>query len=220
MGRGEFIRLIFAEIDIEYEDVAKAKGPGEVVKFLRGNPLGGPPTYAPPVLVNTKTGLALSQTPIIMQYLGKRFGLAPADDDNFALACAINCTIHDFIAQGRLAFHLPPDTTRTYYDQVEEARPVVEFHKTSVLPRQMAYLEDLLKSNNGGSGFIVGDSITFADFSLFHWLDAAEFQMPEAFAALDIPLLRAYKARIAARPRVAAYLASARRGRFEGQGFM
>jgi glutathione S-transferase len=220
MGRGEFVRLMFAELDIEHEDVGKSAGSGEVAKFLQGNPLGGPPTYAPPVLVNTTTGLALSQTPVILQYLGRRFGLAPDDDDAFALACAANCTIHDFLAQGRLAFHPPPDTNRSYHDQVDAARPAIEFHKINVLPKQLAYLEALLRSNGGGHGFLVGGAMSFADVSLLHWLDSAEYQLPEALAALDIPLLRAYRARIAARPRIAAYLASARRGRFEGNSFM
>jgi glutathione S-transferase len=211
---------MFAEIGVEFEDVAISKGPGEVVKFLRGNPLGGPPTYAPPVIVHAPTGMALSQTPVILEYRGRRFGLAPAGEEAFAQACAVNRTIHDFVSDGRHAFHGPPDTTRSYYDQAEAVRPTVEFYKTTVLPKQMNYLEALLKSNGGGGGFVVGDAPSFADVSLFHWLDSAEYQLPEAYAALDVPALRAFRARFAARPRVAAYLASPRRGRFEGNSFM
>mmetsp|Transcript_55729 Transcript_55729/g.136528 ORF Transcript_55729/g.136528 Transcript_55729/m.136528 type:complete len:89 (-) Transcript_55729:73-339(-) len=88
------------------------------------------------------------------------------------------------------------------------------------MPKYMKYLETFLSNNKAGQGFLVGDGMSFADVSLFVLIDAVEYQLPEAFASWDLPLLKAFQKRMAARPKIAAYLSSPRRGAFEGNSFM
>jgi len=58
-GRGDYVRLMFSEA---------------VLKFYRGDP-DGFPILAPSVI--QKGEFVLSQTPAILQYLGKKLGMYP-----------------------------------------------------------------------------------------------------------------------------------------------
>ena len=62
------------------------------------------PVFAPPILV-TSEGLTLCQTAVIVKYLAKRFGLCPPVLEDEARADMISACVHDFIAEGRSAFH-------------------------------------------------------------------------------------------------------------------
>ena len=81
-GRGEFIRLILEDAGVEYVDVArKPEADGGGIPALRGilddMDLTAPP-FAPPIL---KDGdVLVTQTPLIMDYLGARHGLTPTDE--------------------------------------------------------------------------------------------------------------------------------------------
>jgi glutathione S-transferase len=57
---------------------------------------------------------------------------------------------------------------------------------------------------------------------VFHTIDAAASQFPHAFALQEprIPRLLALRKHVAEQPRIAAYLASERRGVFEGNSMM
>ena len=52
--------------------------------------------------------------------------------------------------------------------------------------------------------------ITYVDFAVFHALHAVESQFPEDYKTLPIPLLRAFKDRMASRQRIDAFLKSPR----------
>jgi len=70
----------------------------------------------------------------------------------------------------------------------------------------LPFFETLLKKNNGGKGFFVGNDISLADFAIFHTLDLAVGRVPNCLDSF--PLLKAFKQRIDERPRIKAYLAS------------
>ncbi len=74
-GRGEYVRLLFEEAGVPYEDVCnKACSSESVMKFKEGK-ADGFPVFAPPVV--QKGEFVLSQTPAILQHLGKELGLYP-----------------------------------------------------------------------------------------------------------------------------------------------
>lgn len=96
-GRGEFIRLMFEAAEIKYSDPANEDPPSEaglngysIVKDIcdpesLGDDDGNPPVLAPPALRVKGAGksgkaLVVHQTPAIMEYLGKRLGLAGQDE--------------------------------------------------------------------------------------------------------------------------------------------
>ncbi|VCW69154.1 unnamed protein product, partial [Gulo gulo] len=74
------------------------------------------------------------------------------------------------------------------------------------LPERLKPFENLLVQNQGGQAFIVGDQISFADYNLLDLLLNHQVLAP---SCLDShPLLLAYVARLSARPKLKAYLAS------------
>jgi glutathione S-transferase len=86
------------------------------------------------------------------------------------------------------------------------------------MPKFLDYFEDVL--SRCGTGWLVGDQASVADLSLFQVVSGLDYAAPQAFRALSprIPLTLALRDRVAARPRVAAYLASPRRLQFNQNG--
>jgi len=223
LGRGEYVRLMFEELGVPYVEKTR-DDPGAAARFCWGSDKHtgepenkGMPVLFPPVIV--RDGFTLCQTPAILRYLGEKYGAAPQNPEDRARADMINLQAADVIAEGRLAFH-PVTPWATYFDQIEEAKFHIDRWQKVRMPKFVKTFETLLAYNNGGQAFFIGDSLTYADIAVFHTLCAMEAQFPEAWAALQAPLCKAFKTRIAARPRIAAYLASDRRGQFEGNSLM
>jgi len=66
-------------------------------------------------------------------------------------------------------------------------------------------LEKQLESNNGGNGYFVGDSVTYADLAVYNAFTS--FQAVNATCLAGSPKLTALLTRVAARPHIAAWLA-------------
>ncbi len=79
------------------------------------------------------------------------------------------------------------------------------------LPKYIAHLEAVLRHNQG-SEFVLGPRLTVADLVVWHFLCALDVHYHEYYARemAGAPLLTAFKARIAERPRIKAYLQSDR----------
>lgn len=214
-GRGEFVRLIFEEAGEKYTE----ENSGEVImsEIIQGKG-DGYPMFAPPLI--KKGNFKLTQCHAICRYLGEEFGLSPDTKEENALAEQLSITCHDYIAEGRLAFH-GIDPTASYSTQKEETKPYLERFIKTRMPRWLTYFERALKFNNDGKGFVIGNKCTYVDLTLFHILRATEAQFPEQWAKADyIPALKAFKDRIAARPKIAEYLKSNRCKAFAGDSMM
>lgn len=74
------------------------------------------------------------------------------------------------------------------------------------LPTELGHFERLLGSNNKGSGFTVGDQISFADYNLVDLLRNHLVLAPDCLSGF--PLLAAYVKRVSSRPKVEAFLSS------------
>merc|ERR1719215_46451 len=124
-------------------------------------------------------------------------------------------TVHEFVSEGRLAYH--PDHThrKPYYQQVEFAKPWIRAFEQSRLPRFLGHFERLLVA--GGGWHFVGGGFSYVDLQVFTVLRVCKFQFAEAYQA---PLLERFVENIAARPRIAAYLASERCRPFVGNSMM
>ena len=83
----------------------------------------------------------------------------------------------------------------------------------TTLPRWLGYFHRLLESNRGGSGFLVGDSVSVADLALWYLF---ELMRDNGFgeALAKQPALVAFADRIGKRPRIVEYLKSPRRYAF------
>ncbi|XP_040495468.1 glutathione S-transferase P-like isoform X4 [Ursus maritimus] len=127
--------------------------------------------------------LTLYQSNAILRHLGRTFGLYGRHGREAALVDMVN-------------------------DGVEDVRRRCSWliHHGDELPGHLKPFETLLTQNQGGQAFIVGDQISFADYNLLDLLLNHQVLAP---GCLDSqPLLLAYVARLSARPKLKAYLAS------------
>lgn len=218
-GRGEFIRLALEDAGVPYDDVARRPvsdggGVPALMAVLRGE-RGGTRPLAPPVLVAGR--LVLAQTAAILHWLAPRLDLAPAGADDAAVVDQLVLTVLDLVDEVHGTHH--PIASSLYYDdQKPEARRRAHHFTGERMPKFLSYFEDVLA--RGGTEWLVGDQASVADLALFQLLCGLEYAWPRAFGALAarIPLALALRERVAARPRIAAYLASPRRLQFNQNG--
>ena len=88
------------------------------------------------------------------------------------------------------------------------------------IPKYLGYFERVLERNPGGERHLIGRRVSYCDLSLFQLVAGLRYAFPRAMSRLDPRFARiiALHDRIAARPRIAAYLKSARRIPFNEQG--
>jgi glutathione S-transferase len=218
-GRGEFVRLVLEEAGAPYVDVGRRpreEGGGiEAVVELYLGKSSGHPIFAPPVL---KAGdLVLAQTAAICHFLGRRHGLAPADEAGEVHALELQLTIADLVDEVHDTHH-PLSAWLYYEDQKPEAKRRAEHFVKERLPRYLGYFERVL-SQSGGEG-LAGTSLSHADLSLFQALEGLAYAFPRAFARASeaTPGVLALRERVRSRPQIAAYLASERRMAFNQEG--
>ena len=193
-GRAEVIRLVCAEAAIAFED-ENFKGPDEFAALKASGRL---PFLAVPVW--EEEGLTLAQSAAITQHLARTHGLYGKTPREAALIDQASGAIED------LRFEVRKLVTT---DPAKRPEVRAELLKTT-LPRWFGFLEKLLASNQGGKGFLVGDAISHSDLALWYQLEVATDNGLGTPLA-SCPLLTAFKQRIAARPKIAAYLSSPRR---------
>ncbi|MEW5879663.1 MAG: glutathione S-transferase [Pseudomonadota bacterium] len=218
-GRGEFVRLALEDAGAAYVDVARsrAKGMGvaAMLRVLEDAKLAHPP-FAPPFL---KAGtMWISQTANILFFLGPRLGLAPADDAGRLWAHQLQLTIADLVAEAHDVHH-PIAGSLYYEDQKREALRAAAYFTRERIPRFLGYFENVLARNPSGPDHLVGPQATYVDLSMFQVMAGLNYAFPRAMARAKrkTPRLVRLAERVAARPRLAAYLASPRRLPFNEQ---
>ena len=216
-GRGEFVRLALEEAGAAYVDIARTEGGEErMLALLDDDELACPP-FAPPFL---KAGNRLiGQTANILLFLGERHGLAPKRDAGRLWTHQLQLTLGDFVDEVHDVHH--PIAASLYYDdQRREAKRRAADFVANRLPKFFGYFERVLASNPSGPAHLVGARVTYADLSLFQAVAGMHYAFPNAMARIapQCPQVSALHARVAARPRIAAYLASTRRLLFNQQG--
>jgi len=175
------------------------------------------PAFAPPYL--KADGLIVSQTANICDFIAQRHGLAPEDEQGRRFALGLALTLEDFAREVHDTHH--PISVNLYYaDQTVEARRRAADFRASRLPTFLHYFEAVLRANEMGSRWLVGDRLSYVDLSMSHMLDGLHYAFPRTMAGLDadIPLLMDLAARVRAHAPVAAYRASARRQPFNEEG--
>lgn len=218
-GRGEFIRLALEDAGADYVDVARlpdrgGKGMPAMMKFLNNESVARPP-FAPPFLKAGKQVIA--QTANILLYLGPRLGLAPAGEAGRLWAHQLQLTIADWLSEVHDTHH-PIAGSLYYEDQKREAKRRAAAFTAERLPKFLGYFERVIARNPGGC--TAGRQITYIDLSIFQMVAGLRYAFPRAMARLEPkhPRVVALHGRIAARPRIAAYLASKRRIPFNQSG--
>jgi glutathione S-transferase len=219
-GRGEFVRLALEEAGADYVDVARLSGGGKgvpaLLRFLESRSVERPP-FAPPFL---KAGeLVIGQTANILSYIGPRLGLVPKAEASRLWAHQLQLTVTDFLVEIHDTHH-PIASSLYYREQKTESRRRAKHFTRDRLPNFLEYFETVLARNPSGRGFMVGRSLTYVDLSMFQLIAGLRYAFPKTMASVeaDIPGLVALHDKVAARPNIAAYLASERRIPFNQDG--
>lgn len=212
-GRGEIPRLILEDAGADYVDVARERG--GMAKLQRVLDGGEPALlpFAPPFLRAGR--LWLAQSAQISSVLGEQLGLAPTGEQPRLAARTIMLTIADFVDEIHETHH-PIAVEKYYEEQKAAAKQRAASFRESRMPKFLRYLEKNIERSD--RGVMVGRSITYVDLAAFQIVEGLSYAFPRAFKKQRVPKLRALHERVAARPRLAAYLASERRLPFNQQG--
>ena len=202
-GRGEFIRLALEDAGADYVDVARRPRGMQAMMFqMKRNQV-----FAPPFL---RAGtLVIAQTAMILHYLGPRLGLAPKSVAQRLWLHQQQLTISDWLVEVHDTHH-PVGSELYYEDQKPESRRRAADFRSARLPKFLGYFERLERPRR----------VTYLDVSLFQMVEGLRYAFPRTMARVErkYPKLVANHERMAARPRLAAYLASKRRIPFNQQG--
>ena len=189
-GRAEVIRLILEETATPYDE--KRVQVAEWPTLKPTMPFGQLPLYA-------EGDVQIPQSQAIYRYLARKHKLNGANDAEHIRVDVICEAATDAIFSIMMLFWSP-----------EFGKKRDDYERTT-LPDLLTKLEKQLVQNDGGDGYWVGANITLADFMMWHALDCIRaFSLPtlQRFRKLD-----EFRLRFAARPRIAAYLQSARRAK-------
>ena len=216
-GRGEFVRLALEEAGADYIDVARRagkRGLPAMMQLIDGRRIKRPP-FAAPFL---KAGpLVIAQTANILLYLGGRLGLAPREEAARLWVHQLQLTIADLVALIHDTHH--PITGYLYYEeQRAAAKLAAKYFWRYRLPKFLRYFERVLQRSGGP--YLLGRKLTYADLALFQIVEGLRYAFPRRMKRFErkVPCVVALHARVAKRPRIAAYLASPRRIPFSQWG--
>jgi glutathione S-transferase len=204
-GRAEVIRLVLAEAGLDWQEHPVGHGTPPLngrptdLKELKAS--GTLPFEAVPVW-EEPGGLRLAQSAAIANYLARAHGLRGKTAVEEARCDELLGAVEDVRNELRKIAAAP----------AEKRGAVREELATVTLPRWLGFL-DRLVARNGGAGLAVGSALTVADLALWYLLELVRDN--HLGAALEQhPTLVAFFDRVAARPRIAAYLTSPRRHKF------
>lgn len=218
-GRGEYVRLVLEQAGAEWVDVARLPpeqggGVEAVTRVLRGE-LKGVRPFAPPVLEHD--GLVIHQTSNICRYVGLRHGLWPADPRLDPVALQLQLTIADLVNEVHETHH--PVSTALYYEQQQDVaiRAAAHFREHRMF-KFLSWMESVLDENGGT--WMLGDALTAVDLAVFQTCEGLRYAFPRTWAKAERehPAIVSLRDRVAAQPRIAAYLASPQRLPFNEHG--
>jgi glutathione S-transferase len=211
-GRGEYVRLALEEAGAGYTDVARERGMDSMTRVMEE---GATPPFAPPFLKAGK--LVIAQVANILFYLGGRHGLAPKTEAGRLWLHQLQLTVTDFVVEVHDTHH-PLGPSQYYEDQKGEAKKRTRDFWDERVPKYLGYFEKLL--DRSGGAYVTGRRLTYIDLSMFQLVAGLRYAFPKRMKTFEeeIPGLRELHDRIAARPNIAAYLASERRIAFNEDG--
>src|SRR4051812_23137727 len=211
-GRGEFVRLALEAGGIPYRDRASEEGDAAMIEDMRRR--GGGAPFAPPYLVAGT--MCIAQTANILLFLGDNH-LGPKDEASRHAALTLQLSVADLVAEAHNVHH--PVASGLYYrDQMPEAARAAEAFRAQRMPKYLGWFERVLAEGRGR--WLLGETWTHADLSLFQLLEGLAYAFPKRMVTLaaGIPRVAAIRERVRALPELADYLGGERRLPFNEDG--
>ncbi|XP_048858576.1 glutathione S-transferase P [Brienomyrus brachyistius] len=134
--------------------------------------------------------LVLFQSNAVLRHLGRKHGAYGSNDKEAALIDMMNDGVEDIRLKYLKMIYQDYDTGKDQY--------------IKDLPGHLSKFDAVLANNK--SGFLVGDKISFADYSLFEVLLNHQVLSPSCLDSF--PALKRFAAMMAARPNIKAFLDS------------
>jgi glutathione S-transferase len=209
-GRGEFVRLALEEAGANYVDVARLKGTGsEAMMQIMEDRKNGRAPFAPPFLRAGK--LIIAQTANILLYLGPRLKLVQKAEASRLWAHQLQLTIADFVSEIHDVHH-PIAGSLYYRQQKREAKRRARYFTGERMPKFLGYFERVRAGYPKIGGYMLGRALSYVDLSIFQLIAGLRYAFPDTMKKLEprYPGLAAIHDKVAARPNIAAYLASDR----------
>jgi len=191
-GIAEPIRILLHEAKVDYEEVnlGTYNPEGQPKPFL-DLIASGQLTFNQVPLWQEPDGLRLTQSSAIVRHLARKYNFYGSNEAEVA-----RC---DELAEGMLDFRTAVRGAAIGPDKAAGKKKVVE----EIAPKYLGHFEKVLHANEGGKGFLVGKTPTYADFSLWYLLETF---VDQGLGNLDhFPTLKAYRERIEAREAIAAF---------------
>ncbi|XP_015200747.1 glutathione S-transferase P-like [Lepisosteus oculatus] len=132
----------------------------------------------------------LYQSNAMMRYLGRKHGLYGKDDKQASIIDMMNDAVEDLRLKYIKLIYQEYETGKEKYIQD--------------LPNDLSKFEKILSGNKGG--FVAGDEISFADYSLLDVLRNHQVLAPKCLDSF--PTLKSYVDRLSSRPKIKAFLES------------
>ncbi len=197
-GSGEFLRLALEAAGAPYVDVGR--GSDAALHSATQDSRQPHPPFATPFL---KDGdLVMGQTAAILHHLAPVLKLVARSEQARVWTQQIQLTIEDMLLETEAA----------------RASHTASAFGHERIPLCLQWFETIITRNPAGPRHLVAGKLSYADLSLFQLLETWRHVFPEATAAAlaRTPMLVALLQRVAALPKVAAYVRSERR--FGGAG--
>ncbi|XP_060678257.1 glutathione S-transferase P-like [Hemiscyllium ocellatum] len=136
--------------------------------------------------------LVLVQSNTILRYLGRQHNLYGKNVREATLIDMVNDGVEDLRIKYSILIFKDYETGKDTF--------------IKNLPTELKPFENILKKNNGGKDFLVGNQISFADYNLVDMLSNLEVLSPGCLKGT--PVLKAYHDRVISRPKLKAFLES------------
>lgn len=228
-GRGEFLRLMLEDAGVSYLDTDEnLYGPTAVMDMFRGsldnidsdNGATPFPVLFPPAIWHRPSegeAVLVNQVGAFMEYLGEALGYAPKTASERAKATSIMLNALDYISDGRSSFH-PVKNHMSYHDQKEEGDKVSREFSQDRMLKYLHHFNKVVRLAGPKNPVAGGDHVTYADFCLFHVVDATIHQFnsdfyEHAWDRANVLALKEFYEHFKTRPNLKAYWESDRAAR-------
>ncbi|XP_050416487.1 glutathione S-transferase [Patella vulgata] len=184
-GRGEIIRFLFAAGGVQY---------GENVVQLPDWPAQKPNHALGQLPVLEIDGKPFPESISISRYLAAEFGLQGKTNlENLQIDALVEQCV--FLREAFCDAHFEEDKPK----QTELHRKF----KDETLPRIFGYVEKVISGNSTGSGFVVGDQMTWGDLVL---MDVCDIISRDPSILTPYKVIKEHRKKIEALPKIANYL--------------